>query len=368
MDGGARRRCILLIGASKIAGTMRAFYHPDQALHDPQQFMRHGRIVTPKDVPARTDALLGALRAAGVPVSAPGEAPEARRAVHTDGYLQYLETAWADWQAVPDHGPEVWPNTFPYWSGRPEDAARPVCPAESMIARTGWYLGDLSVSMGPDTWTSIARSCDSAVAAAEAVRGGAAAAYALCRPSGHHARADRASGFCFVNNTAVAAARLRESYARVAILDVDAHHGDGTQQIFYARPDVLTVSIHADPCHYYPFFTGYVTETGVGDGHGCNLNLPLAHGASGPVMLAAVEAACARIEDFAAEAVVVALGFDGHVRDPIGVLRLESGDFAGIGARVRALGLPTLVVQEGGYAMDAIGDCLSAFLAGLLDR
>ena len=344
---------------------MRAFYHPEQALHDPRQYMRHGRIIAPKDLPARTTAFLDALARAGIVTDVPGEAPEARLAVHTAGFLRYLETGWDRWQALPDHGPEVWPNTFPYWSGRPEDRARPECPAEHVIARTGWYLGDLSVSLGPQTWTSIRRSCDTAVAAADAVRAGAGQVYALCRPSGHHARADRASGFCFLNNSAVAAARLRETFARVAVLDVDAHHGDGTQQIFYTRPDVLTVSIHADPTNYYPFFTGYAGETGHGDGEGANLNLPLAHGSTATAMFAAVDAAAARIRAFGAEALVVALGFDAHAQDPIGVLRLQSGDFAGIGRRVRAIGLPTVVVQEGGYAMDVLTDCLSAFLEGL---
>jgi acetoin utilization deacetylase AcuC-like enzyme len=343
---------------------MRAFYHPDQALHDPQQYMRHGRIIPPKDIPERTAVLLAALAARGLVPAPPSEAPEAREAVHTRGFLHYLETAWERWLELPDRGPEVWPNTFPYWSGRPEDAARPECPAESIVARTGWYLGDLSVSLGPHTWTSIRRSCDTAVAAADAVLAGEASAYALCRPSGHHARADRASGFCFVNNTAVAAARLRTRFPRVAVLDVDAHHGDGTQQIFYDREDVLTISVHADPRNYYPFFTGYVDERGTGDGGGCNLNLPLAHGSGADAMFEAIDAGCARIRAYAASAVVVALGFDAHVKDPIGVLRLESGDFAGVGARIRALGLPTVVVQEGGYAIDELGDCLTSFLTG----
>lgn len=193
-------------------------------------------------------------------------------------------------------------------------------------------------------------------------------AYALCRPSGHHTRSDRASGFCYVNNTAVAAQRLRGTFNRVAILDVDAHHGDGTQQIFYSRPDVLTISIHADPRNYYPFFTGYANEIGIGEGARFNLNLPLSHGSTGAAMMTAVDRASEQIRAFGAEALVVALGFDAHARDPIGVLKLESDDFAGIGTRVRDLALPTVVVQEGGYAVDALGDCLTAFLGGLTTR
>ena len=328
--------------------------------------MRYGRLVAPKDLPARTEELLGALAARGIATQMPaayGIAPAL--GVHAPHYLEFLAGVWERWAQLPDHGPEVWPNTFPYWSGRPEDAARAPCPAEGLVGQVGWYLGDLSVPMGPKTWISALRSCETAVSAADALAAGESACYALCRPSGHHARADRASGFCYINNTAVAAQRLRERCERVAILDIDAHHGDGAQQIFYARADVLTISIHADPLNYYPFFTGYVSETGCGEGEGFNLNLPLAHGADGDAMMAAIAIAAERIRAFAPQALVVALGFDAHRLDPIGVLKLEAEDFGRCGAAVRGLGLPTLIVQEGGYAMAAIGACLAAFLEGL---
>ena len=342
---------------------MRAFYHPDQALHDPRQFMRAGRIDTPKDLPVRTEKFLGALQHLGITIEAPTEhADAARAAVHTPGFLRYLETAWDRWQQLPGHGIEVWPNTFPYWSGRPEQAARPDCPAEHIIAQTGWYLGDLSVSLGPYSWTSIRASSDTVAAAADAVIAHRAPAYALCRPSGHHARSDRATGFCFLNNTAIAAQRLRSTFGRVAILDVDAHHGDGTQQIFYTRSDVFTVSIHADPSNYYPFFTGYAHERGVGEGEGFNLNLPLPHGSGGQAMCDAVDRAMDAIARVGADALVVALGFDAHAQDPIGVLTLNAPDFGAIATRVRAAGLPTLIVQEGGYAIDVLADCLIAFI------
>jgi acetoin utilization deacetylase AcuC-like enzyme len=345
---------------------MRAFYHPDQAQHDPQQFMRYGKLISPKDIPERTAKLLAALHRRGVTPERPaahGTAPAL--AVHTPSYLSFLETAWSRWETLPDHGPEVWPNTFPYWSGRPEEKARPPCPAEGLVGQVGWYLGDLSVPMGPKSWQSILRSSETAASAADAILAGERKAYALCRPSGHHARADRATGFCYLNNTAIAAQRLRSNYAKVAILDVDAHHGDGTQQIFFGRSDILTISVHADPLNYYPFFTGYAGETGHGEGDGFNLNLPLAHGSGGDAMAKAVDAAASRIRSFGAQALVVALGYDAHARDPIGVLKLEARDFAAIGAQVKALALPTLIVQEGGYAVEVIGDCLEAFLEGL---
>lgn len=345
---------------------MRAFYHPDQSLHEQLQYMRFGKIVAPKDLPERTERLLGALAKHGIKPEQPaahGTDPILK--VHDAGFVHFLETVWQRWQELPaERGPEAWPNTFPYWSGRTDEAVRPPCRPTGLMGQVGWYLGDLSVPVGEHCWHSTLRSAETAVSAADAILAGERAVYSLCRPSGHHARADRASGFCYINNTAVAAQRLRSNFGKVAILDVDAHHGDGTQQIFYRRDDVLTISVHADPLDYYPFFTGYADERGNGPGEGFNLNLPLPHGAKGDAMDAAVDQAGKAIRDFGAEVLVVALGYDAHKDDPIGVLKLESSDFGTIGRKVKAFGLPTLVVQEGGYAIEAIGDCLDAFLGG----
>lgn len=346
---------------------MRAFYHPEQALHSPQQFMRYGRFVPVKDTPVRTERLIGALARHGITPEKPadyGTAPAL--SIHTPAYIRFLETAWERWAQLPDHGPEVWPQYFPYWNGRPDETARPDCPAEGIVPQVGWYLGDLSSPMGPDSWRSILRASETATAAADAVIAGEQAVYALCRPSGHHARTDRASGFCYLNNNAIAAQRLLKRFQRVAIIDVDAHQGDGTQQVFYNRSDVLTISIHADPTDYAPFFTGYASETGHGAGEGFNLNLPLAHGAGASAMMAALETAMERARAFGADVVVLALGFDAHRDDPIGVLKLDAKDFGDIGIRLKSLDLPTLVVQEGGYAIEAIGGCLDAFLGGFL--
>lgn len=346
---------------------MRAFYHPDQALHAPQQYMRFGRVVRARDLPERTERLLQALAGRGIPVETPPPVGmDPILAVHTADYVEFLRTAWDQWQTLPeDRGPEVWPATFPYWSGRPERRARPAPRPTGLLGRLGWYLGDMSVPLDAHSWTSIRQSAETAVAGAEAVADGAGLAYALCRPSGHHARADRASGFCYLNNSAIAAARLALRFGRVAVLDVDAHHGDGTQQIFYDRPDVLTASIHADPADYYPFYTGYADEAGAGAGAGANLNLPLPHGSGTGAMQAALQLAAEAIRKFDAQALVVALGFDAHRADPIGVLALDSGDFAAIGEAVSRLDLPTLVVQEGGYGIDVLDPSLTAFLQGL---
>lgn len=345
---------------------MRAFYHPDQSMHDPQQYLRFGAVVAPKDLPERTARLLAALDKHGIAPERPashGTGPVLE--IHDAGFVRFLETAWARWQELPaERGPEVWPSTFPYWSGRPDEDVRPPCRPTGFIGQLGWYLGDMSVPIGEHCWHSTLLSAETAVTAADAILAGEDAVYSLCRPSGHHARADRATGFCYLNNTAIAAQRLRSKFKKVAILDVDAHHGDGTQQIFYRRDDVLTISVHADPSNYYPFYTGYEDERGNGPGEGFNLNLPLAHGAGGAEMAAAVDRAGQAIADFGADVVIVALGYDAHKDDPIGVLKLDAADFGTIASKVKAFGLPTLVVQEGGYAIEAIGECLDAFIGG----
>lgn len=345
---------------------MRAFYHPDQALHDPKQFMRAGVLADPTDLPERTARLLSALAAHGITPERPadcGDAPLMK--VHPAHYLTYLATAWDRWKAIPGAGPEALPNTSPYWSGRPDRDARPPCPSPHIVAETGYYLGDMAVALSAHTWTSARRAAQSAVAAADAVRESGGRAYALCRPSGHHCRADRASGFCYMNNSAIAAERLREHFDRVAVMDVDAHHGDGTQEIFYRRGDVLTVSTHADPDGYYPFYTGRSHETGHGAGEGANLNLPLPVGSDDSAFLAAVDQGVARVRSFGAQALVLALGYDAHKQDPLSALNVSTEAFRGIGARVAGLGIPLVVVQEGGYGIEVIGDCLKAFLEGL---
>jgi acetoin utilization deacetylase AcuC-like enzyme len=343
---------------------MQAFFSDDQLLHDPQQYMRVGRICKPADLPTRAEALMAALATRGIAISAP---PEAGRApleqVHSTDYLDYLETAFARWQQVSSFGLEPGIEVLPNMS--PHGLRVGACPSPSVLAQTGWYIGDLSCPIGPHTWRSVQRSAHAALAAAEAVRTRGGVAYALCRPSGHHAQQARAAGFCYVNNSAIAAVTLRQQYRRVAVLDIDAHHGDGTQQIFYERDDVLTVSTHADPAGYYPWYTGYAHERGAGEGEGCNLNLPLAHGSGNAEFAQALDQAVTAIERFQPQALVLPLGFDTYKDDPISVLKFDMEAFRLAGARVRSLGLPTVVVQEGGYMVEAIGEALDAFLEGL---
>ena len=229
-------------------------------------------------------------------------------------------------------------------------------------------MADTSCPISAETYDSSCWSAWTAVAAAEAVEAGASSAYALCRPPGHHAFADVAGGFCFFNNSAIAAQRLRKPADRVAILDVDLHHGNGTQGVFYRRADVLTVSIHADPVRFYPFFWGYADERGEGAGLGYNLNLPLARKSGDDVFLEALAAGIRRIEAFAPDALVVALGLDAFEGDPFGGLSVSTPGFARIGEAIARLRLPTVIVQEGGYLCDALSDNLISFLTGFASR
>ena len=348
---------------------MKAFFSEEQLLHTPRQFMRLGRISAPTDLPARAESLQGALAARGIRVQAPADyGRKPLQDIHSPDYLDYLESAYARWQALRspgvDPGPEVLPNLSPYYNGRIELAGRGPCPSPSIVAQTGYYLSDLSCPIGPQTWRSALRSTHSAVAAADHVASAGGMAYALCRPSGHHAHRDRAGGFCYLNSSAAAANRLLQTWSKVAVLDVDAHHGDGTQNIFYQRGDVMTVSLHADPAGYYPFYTGYAHERGYGAGEGCNLNLPLPHGSGNDTFLQALDTALAALTGYAPQALVLALGFDTYKDDPISVLKLDIDAYRAIGARVASLGLPTVIVQEGGYMVEAIGPALDAFLQG----
>ena len=232
-------------------------------------------------------------------------------AVHSADYLDYLEHAYARWQAEGARrgsrpGSAAQPVALPE---RPRRGGRPPCPSPSIVAQTGYYLSDLSCPIGPHTWRSALRSTHSAVAATDHVAAHGGAAYALCRPSGHHAHRDRAGGFCYLNSSAAPQPGCG-THARVAVLDVDAHHGDGTQQIFYRRADVMTASLHADPAGYYPFYSGYAHERGHGEGEGFNLNLPLPHGSGNDPFLRALDTALAALAGHAPQALVLALGFD----------------------------------------------------------
>jgi acetoin utilization deacetylase AcuC-like enzyme len=223
-------------------------------------------------------------------------------------------------------------------------------------------MTDTSCPISAQTWDAAYASAQTAIHAAGLVLAGQRAVYGLCRPPGHHAFAELAGGFCYLNNSGIAAQRLTDAGRRVAILDVDLHHGNGTQGMFYDRGDVLTVSIHADPERFYPFFWGYADEVGTGDGLGANLNLPLPRGTGDEGFMAALATAMDAITAWGADSLVLALGLDAYEGDPFAGLGVTTAGFARIGQAVAEMGLPTVIIQEGGYLCPELGENLKAVL------
>lgn len=336
---------------------MKAYLDPRQGLHDPQMFMANGMRQPNPEKPERITVLQAGAEAGGAVFHAPrdfGMGPLA--AVHTAEYLAFLQTVHARWSRIEGAADEVIPNIHPDRRG----ANYP----KSVLGQAGYHQADTACPIAAGTWEAAYWSAQSALSAAEAAMQDGRA-YALSRPPGHHAFADLAGGFCFLNNSGIAAEWLLGQGLRPAILDVDVHHGNGTQGMFYHRRDVLTVSLHADPDRFYPFFWGAAQERGEGEGMGFNLNLPLARGTDDAGYQEALAVALARIRAFGADVVVVALGLDAHEEDPFKGLRVSTAGFTRIAAAIGSLGLPLVVVQEGGYLQPALGANLTAFLQGL---
>lgn len=340
---------------------MKAYFADEQRRHNPKSFLSSGAPKPNPEVPERIERLLAGAKAAGCAIEPPknyGLGPIA--AIHTPEYVEFLQHIFERWQRIEGASAEVIPNIHPIARG----GSRP----DSAVGQAGYHMADTSCPISAETYESSCWSAWTAVAAADAVQAGASSAYALCRPPGHHAFTDVAGGFCFFNNSAIAAQRMLAHSDRVAILDVDLHHGNGTQGIFYRRADVLTVSLHADPVRFYPFFWGYADERGEGPGLGYNLNLPLTRKSGDDVFLEALVAGLRRIAAFSPGALVVALGLDAFEGDPFGGLSVTTPGFSRIGETIAGLGLPTVVVQEGGYLCDALSDNLTAFLTGFAAR
>ena len=329
---------------------MLTVFSTDHLLRSPRTELYGGELVRPHESPERAQIVLDRVHAQGLgEVIAPekfGMAPLLR--VHDPAFVEFLKQAWNDWVAAGNRGeaiPDCWPAR--------RMAQR--CP-NSISGKLGYYAmaGETSISQG--TWEAASAAADVALTAASRIKSGVRAAFALCRPPGHHAARDLYGGYCFLNNAAIAAQYLRDGGAsRIAVLDVDFHHGNGTQDIFYDRADVLYVSLHGDPADAFPYFSGYADEIGSGAGKGFTLNIPLPPATEFGHWQAALRTALAHIADFRADALVVSLGVDTFVEDPISFFRLQSQDFSTYGRLIGDCGLPTLFVLEGGYAVGEIG-------------
>ena len=336
---------------------MKAFFHPDQKLHHPKSYYSRGKMRVPQEVPSRLDELVLATRELGFDVQQPADAGAAPiSAVHSLPYLSFLQEAHREWMLLPDDwGNEVVSNIF----------VREPNPLRGVLAKAGRYLADGSCPVGPDTWQAVYWSAQCAIAGAQALQQGERLAYAMCRPPGHHARHDAAGGFCYLNNAAIAAQMLSEQHKRVLVLDTDMHHGQGIQEIFYERNDVMYVSIHGDPENFYPVVAGFEDERGSNAGYGYNLNLPMPHGSPESVFFDKLTQACRAIDLFQPDVMVLSLGFDIFEKDPQAVVGVTSAGFEQLGKVIGSFKLPTLIVQEGGYYIEGLRDNASRFFAGL---
>lgn len=333
---------------------MKTFYNHLHAQHQGKVEMFRGALVPCFEVPARADHVLAELqrRQLGAVLEPQAFDEAALTAIHSPRYLNFLATAWDQWVALDaanadkDILPSVWPTrTF-----------RTDIEPDNFAAKVGLYSYDAGTPFTSGTWVAARAGAHCALSAAQAVLAGDRAAFALSRPPGHHAGADFFGGYCFLNNAALAAKHLRNAgMKKVAVLDVDYHHGNGTQAIFYDRPDVYFASIHGDPRTEYPFYLGHADETGSGAGLGANLNLPLPRGTDYATWAQALEAALAGIARFGADALVVSLGMDTFEGDPISGFKLKTDDYLRIGKRLAKAGLPTVFIFEGGYAVEEVG-------------
>ncbi len=337
---------------------MLTFHNPQHHLHQGRHEMFRGRLVPCHETPQRLDHVLAELRRRPLgPLQTPaddGVALDAALAqIHSPRYLHFIEHAWREWVALaPENAeldalPSVWPAPGMRFDVLPE----------SFAARMGLFSFDAGTPLTAGSWAAARAGAACAIAAARAVsRGSVRGAFALTRPPGHHAGADFFGGYCFLNNAALAAQALRDGGAqRVAVLDVDYHHGNGTQAIFYARNDVLNVSVHGDPRTEYPFFLGHADERGTGAGDGFNLNLPLPRGTGFARWREALRSGLDAVRAFGAQALVVSLGVDTFEGDPISGFGLRSPDYLQLGQDIAGAKLPTVFVFEGGYAVDEVG-------------
>jgi acetoin utilization deacetylase AcuC-like enzyme len=353
-----------------VAALPPVVFSDDVLRHEPSAEIWVGVRTPGTEVPDRARVLLDAVRAAGADVrGATAHDDEMLERVHEPAMVEHLRTVAADW-AAGDYErvagqDRVVPYVFPtagMLDGLP--ARRPA----ATHARAGVWCYDTMTLVGPGTWEAARAAVDVALTAADLVRAGARAAYAVTRPPGHHATRRAFGGSCYLNNAAVAAESLRAGgAARVAVVDIDAHHGNGTQAVFWERPDVFYASLHVDPgAGWFPHFVGFAEETGAGQGVGATLNLPLPPGTGDDLWVEMVDRLVAAVAGWGADAVVVSLGVDAARTDPESPLEVTVDGYHRTGRLVGDLGLPVVAVQEGGYHLPTLGALTVAALGGLV--
>src|SRR5215208_2969458 len=338
-------------------GTMKVFYSEAHRKHEPPFEVFDGGLRTPyMENTDRMDRILNALNDVDwADVCEPKDyGLDPVYEVHDRDYIDFLASCWTEWLASEAKDKStLLPATFAL-------RRHPQKPT-GLLGRAGYYIMDLSACIVEGTYQAALASANCALSAAQATAEGERASFALCRPPGHHAGKDYAGGYCFINNASIAANRL-SSKGKVALLDVDYHCGNGTQDIFYERGDVLTISIHADPNFEYPHYWGYADETGSGAGLGFHRNFPLAKATDDTRYLEALDEALTLIRKFAPKHLVVSAGMDIYADDPLGTIKVTTDGIGEIGRRIASLELPTVIVMEGGYANNVLGVNVLRFL------
>jgi acetoin utilization deacetylase AcuC-like enzyme len=334
-------------------------YSPAAAGHDPELFFRRGRMVEHPESTARYDTLHAAAAQVGTLSLAGDHGVAPIVAVHDPLYVDLLQHGFTRAVAVDPEIEEILPTQFAPWTPH----HRP----EGLLGQLGYHMTDTSTPLRRGTWAAVYGAAQAAIDAADDASA-EGLSYALCRPPGHHASAAHAGGFCYLNNAAIAAERLRATTPRVAILDIDVHHGNGTQAIFYEDPDMLYVSVHAETSNYFPYFAGYADETGAGAGRGANFNLPLPLGSGDAAYCDAIALGLERVAAFDPGALVVSLGLDVAAGDPIGAFSVSADGFIRAAEQIATLRRPTAIIQEGGYPAAALGNNLLAFLSAFVEK
>ncbi len=342
---------------------MQVVLSEDHRLHFPKGELYGGELVTPFERPERWDIIVNRLKDQGFEdfVSPDTLDMEPVRKIHGRGFLEFLESAWAMWTAE-NYAGEAIPTVIPARRMRDREP-------HHIDGKLGYFCMAIETAITAGTWEAAKSSAAVAQTGRRLISDGARLVFSLCRPPGHHAARDLYGGYCFLNNAGIAAqAFLDAGAARVSILDVDFHHGNGTQDIFYERADVQFLSLHGDPRDAFPHFLGYADEKGAGAGEGFNINYPMRPGSAYDIWGDALEDACIRVGEFAPDVLVVSLGVDTYKDDPISFFKLQSDDFKTYGARIAEVGIPTHFVMEGGYAIDEIGVNTVNVLQGFMDK
>jgi acetoin utilization deacetylase AcuC-like enzyme len=340
---------------------MKIFYTETHREHFPPFEVFDGGLRVPYyESPERMDRILNALQNVDwADVLEPSDfGLDPIVVVHDKQYLDFLASAWNEWldSAAKDKSTLI-PATFAL-------RRTPQVP-KSLLGKAGYYIMDLSACIVEATYRAALASANCALSAAETVASGERVAFGLCRPPGHHAGKDYAGGYCFINNASVAANWL-SSRGKVALLDIDYHCGNGTQDIFYERDDVFTISIHADPNFEYPHYAGFANETGSGKGLGFHRNFPLPSETEDAAYLKTLDEALVLIRNFTPRYLVISAGMDIYADDPLGTIRVTTNGIGEIGKRIASLGLPSVIVMEGGYNNDVLGTNVVTFSENFL--